>query len=135
MGEGGRLPPFCWGRQDKRAHLRESGVAGWDAVAGACGRRKSVHGKGTGLRVRKRSGPQGSPERARRGDFVVAAAGTLWGAGAQDLSDATINDVAVHNAAGARAEWAAGVAGACEARGFCGGDSGEVMGRGRTGSE
>ena len=38
-------------------------------------------------------------------------------------------------AAGARAERAAGAAGACEARGFCGGGSGEVMGRGRTGSE
>ena len=78
--------------------MRESGVAGWDSVAGARGRRKSVHGKGTGLRVRERSGPQGSLERARCEDFAAAAAGRLWGAGAQDLNDATINDVAVHNA-------------------------------------
>ena len=78
--------------------MRESGVAGWDSVAGARGRRKSVHGKGTGLRVRERSGQQGLLERARRGDFAAAAAGRLWGAGAQDLNDATINDVAVHNA-------------------------------------
>ena len=77
--------------------MRESGVAGWDSVAGARGRRKSVHGKGTGLWVREQSGQQGLLERARRGDFVAAAAGRLWGVGAQDLSDATINDVAVHN--------------------------------------
>ena len=48
--------------------------------------------------MRERSGQQGLLESARRGDFAAVAAGRLWGVGAQDLSDATINDVAVHNA-------------------------------------
>lgn len=63
---------FAGAVRKKRAHLRESGVAGWDFVAGARGRRKSMHVEGAGLRVRERSGPQGLSELARRGDFATA---------------------------------------------------------------